>query len=215
MVQSPIELSEIITVKICHDLAGPIGAMNNGVELLKDKDSGSHIQEESINLIEISAQESVHKLMYFRQCYGTASFDGEHNIEALRDITLNYFRRTKITIDWQLPKPAFGTTTVPTIPTTATKIVLNAILVAAGCLVFGGTIKIRIARDFHKVPISVRGEGRLVKVTPEVLAPLVEESEAKASIKNLQAYLIAKFLKGSETQFSFTHGDDFVEFNFT
>jgi histidine phosphotransferase ChpT len=210
--QNSIELSEIITVKICHDLAGPIGAMNNGVELLKDKDSNSRIQEESISLIEVSAQESVHKLMYFRQCYGTASFDGEHNVEALRDMALNYFKRSKITIDWQLPKPTFGSTAIPTIPTLAAKIVLNAILVVAGTLVYGGTIKIRVARDFHKVPILVRGEGRSVKVPQEVLAALTKSiKNSPATIKNLQAFLIATFLQDSEYQFSFSHGDDFIE----
>lgn len=214
--QDPIELSEIITVKICHDLAGPIGAMNNGVELLRDKESGAHIQEESINLIEVSAQESVSKLMYFRQCYGTASFDGEHNLEALRNITLNYFNRTKTTIDWQLPKPAPGVNSIPTIPTLATKIVLNAILVVAGCLVFGGTVRIRVARDFHKTPITIRGEGKLVKLTPEIIAPLVEQTaHTDATIKNLPSYLMAKFIKDSAAQFSYSNDETFVEFNIT
>ena len=212
--QSPIELSEIITVKICHDLAGPIGALNNGVELLRDKSNTSHIQEESLNLIEISSQESVHKLMYFRQCYGTASFDGEHSIEALRDMAVNYFKRSKITIDWQLPKATFGTTTIPTVTTVAAKVVLNAILVIANSLVYGGTIKVRIARDFQRIPFSVRGEGKLVKISEDVLAPFTHPIDSiPVTVKNLQSSLIAKFLHDAGIKFSLTHDDSFIELN--
>lgn len=214
--QSPLELSEIVTVKVCHDLAGPIGAMNNGAELLKDKASNGHVKEESLNLVEISAQEAVYKLMYFRQCYGTPSFDGEHNIEALRDMTLNYFQRSKITIDWQLPKPTFGTNVIPTVTTVAAKAVLNSILVVASSLVYGGTVKIWIARDFQKILFSVRGEGQLVKLSQDVLDPFTRPIETlSASIKNLNAFLAATFLHQAGRKFSFTHNEQSVELSVT
>ena len=59
---------EILASKICHDLISPIGAVNNGVELMEEM--GPDAGPEATGLIAYSAHQASAKLQVFRVAYG-------------------------------------------------------------------------------------------------------------------------------------------------
>lgn len=186
---SPVECAELVAVKLCHDLAGPIGAINNGVELLHDEDT--EFLNESLNLVEMSAKEAVHKIMYYRQAYGSISKENEINLNNLRDLITNFFSQTKCQIDWALPE---SQTTL--VPSATARILLNLLLIASSTLITGGTITIQLTRDLQKIPIRLHAKGPMVKLADETLALLtLDKVEFPITVKNIQPFLTTQMLK--------------------
>ena len=68
-----LTLSNLIGSRICHDLISPIGAINNGLELIELK--GDQVSSE-MSLIEQSCAAAAARIQFFRIAYGTA-LDGQ------------------------------------------------------------------------------------------------------------------------------------------
>lgn len=69
MGQSNINLGALIGSRICHDLISPIGAINNGLELL-DMSGGAPGPE--MDLIQESVGNASARIRYFRVAFGAA-----------------------------------------------------------------------------------------------------------------------------------------------
>ena len=67
--QSNINLSALIGSRICHDLISPIGAINNGLELLGMTDSQAGPE---MALISESVENATARIRFFRVAYGAA-----------------------------------------------------------------------------------------------------------------------------------------------
>jgi len=67
------DLLELLASKICHDLISPIGAVNNGIELMEEM--GPDGAPEAIELIAYSATQASAKLQAFRMAYGAGGAD--------------------------------------------------------------------------------------------------------------------------------------------
>lgn len=62
-----LELLQLVYTRISHDLAGTVGALYNGAELLEEDLS---FAQESANLIKNSAENLMSRLKFFRQTFG-------------------------------------------------------------------------------------------------------------------------------------------------
>lgn len=65
------DLVALICSRLCHDLAGSIGAVNNGVELLAEETDAA-MREEAIGLIAQSAGDAARRLSFFRLALGAS-----------------------------------------------------------------------------------------------------------------------------------------------
>jgi len=63
-----MRVSELLTARLCHDLAGPIAAVGNGAELLDDDDPD--FVRQAATLIADSAGAAARRLQLFRFVYG-------------------------------------------------------------------------------------------------------------------------------------------------
>ncbi len=199
-----LSLSEIVTVKLCHDLAGPLGAINNGMELFQDSDSSLHL--ESVNLVSMSAKEAVYKLLYYRQAYGTVNAEGESNIESFKKLVEDFFATSKVKIEWDIP--ATSSTAALTISNIALKIALNAILVVTGAMILGGTLKIKINKYFDKFQIYLKGFSEMIKIAPEIIAILSASEPAKPTVKEINAYLAVKLAHLQGNKITISHDNN-------
>ena len=69
MGQSNINIAALIGSRICHDLISPIGAINNGLELLG---MAGHAPGPEMDLIQESVGNASARIRYFRIAYGAA-----------------------------------------------------------------------------------------------------------------------------------------------
>lgn len=87
--------AEILASKICHDLAGSIGAVHNGIEMLRDYDPND---PEMLEFIERNTEELIAKLRFYRFIYGHISADHKIKTAEVGVLINDYFKNSKIKI---------------------------------------------------------------------------------------------------------------------
>ena len=73
---NPVDFASLLCSRLCHDLMSPIGALNNGIELLADE-TDPEMREKCLELLADSARASSNKLKFFRLAFGAAGGFGE------------------------------------------------------------------------------------------------------------------------------------------
>lgn len=66
----PLTITQVLCTRLCHDLAGPIGAVGAGVELVGG--DPSQVDAETLQLIADSSGAASRKLKFFRLALGTS-----------------------------------------------------------------------------------------------------------------------------------------------
>lgn len=152
--QSELRIIELVAAKICHDIAGPVGAIANGVELLAD--IANDIDPEIVGLIESSAKQVRRRLQYFRAALGSGSSLPESGkLAAIKNLAGEMFADSKITLDWAPIAPAAESAT----GRMAGKLLLNLLLIAQDALPRGGTLAIGCAVEGSRLRIRMTGQG--------------------------------------------------------
>lgn len=169
---SELKLAELLCTRLCHDLTGPIGAVNNGAEFLEEE--GFDMQNEAMELVLNSASEAVHRLQFYRQAYGRLSDHGEACLEEKRQIVEDFFSSTRIKIDW----PDAHTDSSPvSVSQKLARLILNLLIIASGILIKGGTISIRLAETGKSRHVKLNLVGPMIKMDDDILRLLRRESE--------------------------------------
>ena len=92
-----IRVVELLCSRLCHELISPVGAINNGVELIEEM--GAEMADEAIGLIAHSADQASRRLRLLRLAYGTAGSDKSGLAEAAQAAE-GYFAGSKIKLEW-------------------------------------------------------------------------------------------------------------------
>ena len=72
----PVELASMLCSRLCHDLLSPVGALNNGIELLADEQD-PEMRERCMELLADSAAATANKLKFFRLAFGAGGGFGD------------------------------------------------------------------------------------------------------------------------------------------
>lgn len=199
------KLAEMLCTRLCHDLTGPIGAVNNGAEFLDDE--GFDMQNQAVQLIVSSAHEAVNRLMFYRQAYGRVSDSGEASLEEKKKLALDFFHGSKIKLDWpDSHTDACGIS----ISQKMSRLILNLLVITAATMIRGGTLSVRIStNDMGDKQVVVRGEGETIKLDPETLSILKGQGDDKMlSPKTAQPFLAMKIADEVGAQLAVeVHGD--------
>lgn len=169
---SELKMAEMLCTRLCHDLTGPIGAVNNGAEFLQEE--GFEMQSEAMELILSSASEAVNRLQFYRQAYGRQSEAGEASLSEKKQTVEDFFANTKIKIDWP---DAHADASPVSVSQKMGRLILNLLIIASGVLLKGGTIAIRTQHEEGvKNTIHLTATGDIVKMDPDVLRILSREA---------------------------------------
>src|ERR671921_276299 len=68
------EFASLLCSRLCHDLLSPVGALNNGIELLADEHD-PEMRARCLDLLGESARASANKLKFFRLDFGAEKHD--------------------------------------------------------------------------------------------------------------------------------------------
>ncbi|MEO7634640.1 MAG: histidine phosphotransferase family protein [Sphingomicrobium sp.] len=154
-----VDLASLLCSRLCHDLMSPVGALNNGIELLADEDDPA-MREKCLELLEDSARASANKLKFFRLAFGAAGGFGEdvdtHEARAALEGVFGAERR--LTISWEV--------TEDRLPKGAIKLLLNLALLAGDALVRGGRLDIGAESRENEIELVIRGEGPRILLDP-------------------------------------------------
>lgn len=167
---SSVDLAALLCSRLCHDMLSPIGALNNGLELLADE-RDPEMRAKCMDLLEQSARASADKLKFFRLAYGAAGGYGEmvEVAESRAAIDALIGENKRITANWALSENK--------LPKDAIKVLLNLAHIAIDALVRGGTLDIGAERRDGASEIVVRASGPRLAFDEEIGHALQGEIE--------------------------------------
>ncbi len=158
-----IKLAEMLATRLCHDLTGPIGAVNNGAEFLDDE--GFDMQNEAVQLILTSAHEAVNRLQFYRQAYGKVGETGEACLAEKKKLATDFFSGTKVKLDW--PDSHTDASGVPVSQKMA-RMLLNLMVIAGASLIRGGTLSVRVTSPVEgEKHLQLTAAGETIKLDAE------------------------------------------------
>ena len=156
-----IELASLLCSRLCHDLMSPVGALNNGIELLADEQD-PEMREKCLELLAESARASANKLKFFRLAFGAGGGFGDeidtHEAKAALDGLYGSDGRTELgwmVADDKLPKGAI-------------KLLLNLAMIAGDSLVRGGRLDVGAERHDGGLEMVIRAEGQRILLDPKL-----------------------------------------------
>nr|WP_254601875.1 histidine phosphotransferase family protein [Sphingomonas bacterium] len=156
--------------RLCHDLLSPVGALNNGLELLADEEDPA-LRKEYLALLADGAKASAEKLKFFRLAFGAAGGFGDR-------VDAGEVRAPLEALAGASGKVAFGwVADCTTLDRAATRILLNLGLIALDALVRGGRLDIGLEAG----EIVVRAEGTRIVLDGEVRRVLAGETPPPTS----------------------------------
>ena len=185
-----LRIAELICSHFCHDLISPVGAINNGIELLEEGDLS--IADEAIALIQASGKKADALLRCFRLGYGSAGGKAGVGLPDARDVVSRYFSVVKSTLDWQLDAVGTGAD----LPIGTAKVLVNMALLAESALPVGGAVT---ATPGEARQIVVSAAGRNAELGEEAMAAM----NGATAIEDLTARTIHAHMVG---QFSAHYG---------
>jgi histidine phosphotransferase ChpT len=150
---------ELMSSKVCHDLISPIGAVNNGVEMLEDLGGGA--DEEVVGLIANSAQQASAKLQAYRMAYGAGGADDTIKPEdVFKSIQAIVGADGKIKQEWDAWGPlGYGDDR----PHGYCKLLICCLLLGMECLPKGGTLSVKPGAKAGTSEITATGTDAQVR----------------------------------------------------
>ena len=178
------DLAALLCSRVCHDVISPVGAINNGLELLDEGGADA----DAMDLIRTSALNASVRLKFARLAFGAsgsvgASIDTGEAEKAAKDFAAAE-KKTEVT--WTGPRAI--------IPKNRVKLLLNLFLVAYSAIPRGGSMDI-VLEDVETDPkFSITVKGRMLRVPAkyvEICSGTLEEAVDGHTIQPYYTVLLA------------------------
>lgn len=156
-----VELASLLCSRLCHDLLSPVGALNNGIELLADEQDPD-MRERCLELLAESARASANKLKFFRLAFGAGGGFGDQidTREARTALEGLYGADKRIELGWMVADDK--------LPKGAIKLLLNLAMIAGDALVRGGRLDVGAEQLNGTLELVIRGEGPRILLDPKL-----------------------------------------------
>ncbi|MEO1044623.1 MAG: histidine phosphotransferase family protein [Pseudomonadota bacterium] len=182
---SETNLASLLCSRLCHDLLSPVGALNNGLELLADE-TDPEMRRRCIDLLEDSARAAAQKLKYYRLAFGAAGgFDDHVDVNEAHQLIIGLIAgKSSTSLQWDVA--------AETLPKAAIKLLLNLVLIANEALVRGGDLAVAAEESAGRIEIVVRANGQKIAADSHILAMLAGgegSDEEELNPRTAAAYL--------------------------
>lgn len=179
------DLAALLCSRVCHDVISPVGAINNGLELLDEGAADS----DALDLIRTSALNASVRLKFARLAFGAsgsvgASIDTGEAEKAAKDYAIAE-KKTEVT--WSGPRAIIAKNRV--------KLLLNLFLVAYGGIPRGGSVDVVLENPEYDAKFVITIKGRMMRVPPkfvEIANGTLEEPIDAHSIQPYYTVLLAE-----------------------
>jgi len=167
-----LRVLELACSRLAHDLAGPVSAVRNGLELLEEAvPAGAAGDDQLAPVLELlghSAEQAARRLQFYRYAYGAGGAETPRGFGELRQAAGQWLEGSRCALDWPEAAPPAATAARAGLA----KSLLNLLLVAEEALPHGGTIAISGSGDATGGQVRVAVTGGRVTLRPEVIPAL-------------------------------------------
>lgn len=183
MTINPVDYASLLCSRLCQDLLSPIGALDNGLDLLADETDPA-IRARCMDLLAESARVAANKLRFFRLAFGAAG--GPDDLIETREAHLAmiglFGGKRPLAIGWEIAERR--------LPAPAIKALLNLAMIAGDALASGGRIDVA-GESGDGLEIVLRAEGPGATLDPDVRSILAEGADSDVTTpRAAAAYLV-------------------------
>ncbi|MGG2475797.1 histidine phosphotransferase ChpT [Rhizobium sp. BR5] len=179
------DLAALLCSRVCHDVISPVGAINNGLELL---DEGG-TDDDALDLIRTSALNASVRLKFARLAFGAsgsagASIDTGEAEKAAQDFAA---AEKKAEVSWNGPRAIVAKNRV--------KLLLNLFLVAYGAIPRGGNVDVLLENPDGDARFEITVKGKMMRVPAkfvEIYEGRLEEAVDAHSVQPYYTLLLAE-----------------------
>ena len=179
-----MRVTQLLSSRLCHDLIGPVSAVQNGTELIDEM--GSDAEGDALRLISMSADQLSARLAFFRVAFGMGGLSGvKPMVVEVREIAFAYFNGGRVALDWKKEKDtSFDLNT----PLSILKLLMNLLLVGIDALPRGGVLFVSsegtsIDHGESEISIVVRAVGVGAHLKDDVFYAISSKKEENADHK--------------------------------
>ncbi|MCF6367658.1 histidine phosphotransferase ChpT [Rhizobium halophilum] len=196
------DLAALLCSRVCHDVISPVGAINNGLELLDEGGSDA----DALDLIRTSALNAAVRLKFARLAFGAsgsvgASIDTGEAEKAAKDFAAAE-KKTEVT--WNGPRAIIAKNRV--------KLLLNLFLVAYGGIPRGGSIDVTLEDPEQEAKFSITIRGRMMRVPAKFVEICSGEMEEAVDAHSIQPYYTVLLAEECGMELGYVVSEDKIVF---
>jgi histidine phosphotransferase ChpT len=170
-----LRVLELLSSRLCHELISPVGAINNGIELM-DEDDPDFVKE-ATKLIATSARSAGNRLNFYRFAYGSG------RAGTGREVTMGLLESGKSRCQWSDAAAALSVEWQ--------RVACNMVVLATEALPRGGTIEVEAGAG--GAGVTVKAAGDTVNLMPELRAVITGSvAIADLSARSVHTYYTGK-----------------------
>jgi histidine phosphotransferase ChpT len=176
---SDLELAALISSKICHDLIGPVGNINNGLEIL-DEEEDAQSRNYALDVIRNVTETASARLQFARFAFGaTDSAGAKIDLGTAEELSRGLIGNGKHKLAWRGLKGQ--------IAKDKAKLLLNLVAAAPTAIPRGGEIEVEVAGTLAQPGFIVRCQGPSAR-PPQYLGDFVNGAAPAINALTIQAY---------------------------
>ncbi len=176
--RADLQVAKLLSSRLCHDLVGPIGAVNSGLELLEE---GFDEDGRAMSLVVRSAKEAGRRLAFFRIAFGFGAGEkGQATLDEAGALAAGFLETGKITLDWPSGRPQ-------PVKADVVKVVLIMVLMASESLPRGGAVGVTFGDLEEGLGVGVTAAGENAALRDDIGAALAEGQAGGEEVRTLSA----------------------------
>jgi histidine phosphotransferase ChpT len=186
---------------LCHELVNPLGAVNNGIELLLDL--GDDMQDDALSLIESSAQRATRRVEFYRMAYGTAGISGVGDLATARELADGMLMEGRLSLEWP------DGNRNPTLPPGWGRLLLNLAAAAAEALPRGGVLTMTVDDTGGAAHLCAVAKGDRAQLEDSVRAVFFSDVPVEElTRKGIHSYYTVKLAESLGGRIEVSEGDE-------
>jgi len=190
-VQVDMRVAELLCSRLCHDLVGPVGAVNHGIELISEEDSP--VIAEASEMIGQSAEQASNRLEFFRVAFGlSGGGSGNMSMAGSRRIAQGFLEK-HIQLQWPVNTEMPWQDQESSVPKDVIKVMLNLIMLGVDCLPRGGTLTFSQAVLPEGLGVALVAQGLKAHVRDEIRRAIAADATCDMlTARTVQAFFLAR-----------------------
>lgn len=181
MGQSDVRLAELLAARLCHDLASPLAAIDNGLELMTDPEFSEAAQ--AGELVGDSVRQAVASLNFLRAAFGSAGSSLGDPVY-LQELAESWLDRRGIALNWNIGtaslRPELG------------RLLLNLLALGGESLPRGGALTLSTAQAPAAQRYGLMVEGPDAGLRPEMQRGLDAVAAESLDPRGAQAFYLRR-----------------------
>lgn len=199
-----IGLLQALNAKLCHDLAGPIGTVDNCLSLIDNDNKEIGVQAKELAIIE--SANLVKRIKFFRTAYGLSEGEDKLSLVTMSKLLQDFFIDTNIKFSIKYDPGVIY------INSMTAKAVICLSVIAGDAAVSGGEVMIFIP-EADEVPITVKSTGKNIVVNEGNLNVLKGMPRIPVAVGNCREHYINSICAHRSYEIKIVKSKELLEFS--